>query len=85
MLFRSPVVAAIKADGGTSLVQVPEPSEVAATLSAAAVASLRANLAVAQIIPDPQIHVQPTDSLSPPPQAAGPANRRAASGPAGRG
>ena len=71
---QAPVVAAIKADGGTNLVQVPEPSEVAATLSAAAVASLQANPAVAQIIPDPQIHVLPTDSLSQPPRG-GPADR----------
>jgi hypothetical protein len=77
---QAPVVAAIKADGGTNLVQVPEPSEVAATLSAAAVASLQANPAVAQIIPDPQIHVQPTDSLSPPPQATQPTGRPSSRG-----
>jgi hypothetical protein len=77
---QAPVVAAIKAAGGTNLVQVPEPSEVAATLSAAAVASLQANPAVAQIIPDPQIHVQPTDSLSQPPPATLPSGRPSSRG-----
>jgi hypothetical protein len=74
---QAPVVAAIKADGGTNLVQVPEPSEVAATLSAAAVASLKANPAVAQIIPDPQVQMQPSDSLAQPPAAAQPTARPA--------
>jgi hypothetical protein len=77
---QAPVVAAIKADGGKNLVQVPEPSEVAATLSAAAVASLQANPAVAQIIADPQIHVLPPGSLSQPPAtrpAARPSSRGA--------
>ena len=74
---QAPVVAAIKADGGTNLVQVSEPSEVAATLSAAAVASLEANSAVAQIIPDPQVQMQPSGSLAQPPAAAQPAARPA--------
>jgi hypothetical protein len=74
---QAPVVAAIKADGGTNVVQVPEPSEVAATLSAAAVASLQANPAVAQIIPDPQVQMRPSDSLAQPPAAAQSAARPA--------
>jgi hypothetical protein len=74
---QAPVVAAIKADGGTNLVQVSEPSEVAATLSAAAVASLEADSAVAQIIPDPQVQMQPSGSLAQPPAAAQPAARPA--------
>jgi hypothetical protein len=77
---QAPVVAAIKADGGTNLVQVPEPSEVAATLSAAAVASLRANPAVAQVIPDSQIRVLNSDSLSPPPVASQTAGRPSSRG-----
>jgi hypothetical protein len=72
---QAPVVAAIKADGGTNLVQVPEPSEVAATLPASAVASLQANPAVARIIPDPQVQVVPSNPLSQPPVAAQPAGR----------
>src|ERR1700722_2250420 len=75
---QAPVVAAIKADGGTNLAQVSEPSEVAATLSAAAVASLEANSAVAQIIPDPQVQMQPSGSLAQPPAAAQPTAQPAA-------
>src|SRR5262245_15789904 len=77
---QAPVVAAIKAAGGTNLVEVPEPSEVAATLPAAAVASLQANPAVAQIIPDPQVQVLPPNTLSQPPPAAQQASRPAISG-----
>jgi subtilase family protein len=72
---QAPVVAAIKAAGGTNLVQVPEPSEVAATIPAAAVASLQANPAVARIISDPQVQVVPSNPLSQPPVAAQPAAR----------
>ena len=82
---QAPVVAAIKADGGTNLVQASEPSEVAATLSAAAVTSLAANPAVAQIIPDPQVQMRPSGSLAQPPAAAGSGNRWAGRGSAGRG
>jgi subtilase family protein len=63
------LVAAIRADGGTNLLQLSEPSAVAATLSASAVASLRANPAVAQVIPDPQIQVAPANPLAAPPVA----------------
>jgi phospholipase/lecithinase/hemolysin len=41
------IVAAIKAAGGTNVLQLTEPNAVAATLSASAVASLRANPKVA--------------------------------------
>ncbi len=63
------VVAAIRADGGTNVVQMSQPSAVAATLSASAVATLRANPAVAQVIPDPQVQVVPANPLAQPPAA----------------
>lgn len=53
------IVASIRASHGTGLVQTSAPSSVAATLSAAEVAALRHNPAVARIIPDPQIRVAP--------------------------
>jgi len=72
---QAPVVAAITADGGTNLLQVPAPSEVAATLSASAVSDLQADPAVAEIIPDPQIQVVPSNPLSQPPVASQPTAR----------
>jgi len=69
---QAPVVAAINAAGGTHVLQLTEPNEVAATLSASAVASLRTNPAVASVIPDPQIDVAPNDSLT---QSAAPASQ----------
>ena len=53
--------------------QAPEPSAVAATLSASAVAPLEGNPAVAQVIPDPQVQVQPSGSLAHPLQRLQPA------------
>ena len=66
------VVAAIKAAGGTNVLQLTEPNAVAATLSASAVASLRANPAVARVIPDPQITIAPADATTQPPVVPSP-------------
>src|ERR1700733_14752045 len=60
------VVAAIKAAGGTNVLQLTEPDAVAATLSAPAVASLRINPAVAKVTPAPQINIAPADAMTQP-------------------
>jgi Subtilase family len=57
------IVSSIRSSGGTGVLQVTEPSSVAATLSAAEVRALRGNPAVAEIIPDPQIQVAPASPL----------------------
>jgi hypothetical protein len=56
---QAPIVASIRASHGTGLLQLTAPSSVAATLSAAEVARLRADTAVAEIIPDPKVRVAP--------------------------
>ena len=60
---QAPVVSSIQASHGTGLLQLSDPSSVAATLSAAGVAALRANPAVAEVIPDPEISVAPAAPL----------------------
>jgi hypothetical protein len=60
------IVSSIKASHGTALLQLTEPSSVAATLSPAEVTSLRGNPAVAEIIPDPEIQVAPSSPPSVP-------------------
>ena len=57
------IVSSIRSSGGTGVLQVTEPSSVAATLSAAEVSALRGNPAVAEVIPDPQIQVGPATPL----------------------
>ena len=53
------IVSSIQASHGTGLMQVTYPSSVAATVSSAEVATLRANPSVAEVIPDPKIQVGP--------------------------
>src|ERR1700691_4951976 len=60
------VVSSIQASHGTGVVQLTEPSSVAATLSPAEVTALRGNPAVAEVIPDPTIDVGPATPLSVP-------------------
>jgi hypothetical protein len=60
------VVSSIQASHGTGVVQLTEPSSVAATLSSAEVTALRGNPAVAEVIPDPTIDVGPATPLSVP-------------------
>lgn len=56
---QAPLVAAIKAAGGSGIIQLTAPNAVAATVPAAAVASLRANPAVAEVVNDPSLPAQP--------------------------
>ena len=57
------IVSSIRSSGGTGVLQVTEPSSVAATLSASEVSALRGNPAVAEVIPDPKIQVAPASPL----------------------
>jgi hypothetical protein len=60
------VMSSIRASRGTGVIQLIAPSSVAATLSVAEVAKLRASRAVARIIPDPQVRVAPVSPASRP-------------------
>lgn len=72
------IVASMRANGGTSLTQLTAPNAVAARLSAAEVTRLRADPAVAEIVPDVRLSVlaggAPTASAAR--AAAGPADPR---------
>jgi Subtilase family len=63
------IVSSIRASHGTGLLQLSDPSSVAATLSAAEIAALRSSPAVAEVIPDPGIQVAPAVPLSVPREA----------------
>jgi len=52
---QAPVVASMKANGGTGVTQLVAPNAVAAQVSAAEVSQLRTNPAVAEIVPDVQL------------------------------
>ncbi len=56
---QDPIVASIKASGGTGVTRLVAPSAVAAHVSAAEVSRLRRNPAVAEIVPDVSVGVQP--------------------------
>jgi Subtilase family len=60
------IVASIRASHGTGLLQLTDPSAVAATLSAAEVSALRSNPAVAEVIPDTNVQVAPATPLTVP-------------------
>jgi hypothetical protein len=77
---QAPIVSSIKASGGTDVTQIVAPSAVAAHVSAAEVAQLRRDPAVAEIVPDVSVDMQPPGSapLSAATSAV-PAQRRAAS------
>jgi hypothetical protein len=60
------VVSSIRASHGTGLVQLTDPSAVAATLSAAEVAALRSSPGVAEVIPDPSVQVAPAIPMAVP-------------------
>ena len=64
---QAPLVAAIRAHGGTRVSQLAAPDAVAATLSAAEVAQLRTNPAVAEIVPDAMIQVAQVHTETAPP------------------
>jgi hypothetical protein len=64
---QAPIVSGMQAHGGRDVTRLVAPDAVAALLPAAEVARLRANPAVAEIVPDPRVTVQQ------PASAAGPA------------
>jgi hypothetical protein len=74
---QAPIVSGIRASGGTRVLQLTEPDSVAATVSAAEVATLRKNPAVAEVIPDPKLRVAPASPV-PVPRVAKVAKRQAA-------
>jgi hypothetical protein len=67
---QAPVVASIRSHGGTGVTQLAAPDAVAATVSAAEVARLRGNPAVAEIVPDAKIQVSQVHTEATPPAAA---------------
>ena len=72
------IVSGIKASGGTDVTQLVAPSAVAAHVSAAEVGQLRRNRAVAEIVPDVPVQMQPPGSASGPLTSTFPAPRRSA-------
>jgi hypothetical protein len=72
------IVASIKASGGTGVLRLVAPSAVAAHVPAAEVSRLRRNPAVAGIVPDVPVHMQPPGSAPAPLTSAVPVPRRSA-------
>jgi Subtilase family len=74
------IVSGIKASGGTEVTQLVAPNAVAAHVSAAEVSRLRRDPAVAEIVPDVPVHMQPPGSApSPLTRAVAPPRRSASS------
>ena len=73
------IVSSIKAGGGTEVIQLVAPSAVAAHVPAAEVSRLRRDPAVAEIVPDVPVHMQPPGSALSPPTSAAAVPRRSAS------
>jgi hypothetical protein len=73
------IVSSIKASGGTDVTQLVAPSAVAAHVSAAEVGRLRHDPAVAEIVPDVSVQMQPPGSALTALTAAGAAPRRSTS------
>jgi hypothetical protein len=67
---QAPIVSAIRSHGGTGVTQLAAPDAVAAKLSAAEVAQLRANPAVSEIVPDQNIQVSQVHTEAVPPVSA---------------
>ncbi|HEX3492924.1 MAG TPA: S8 family serine peptidase [Streptosporangiaceae bacterium] len=78
---QAPVVASIRSHGGTKVTQLTAPDAVAATLSAAEVARLRHNPAVAEIVPNARIQVSQVHTEAAPPLRASHATVRPGPGP----
>jgi hypothetical protein len=74
---QGPIVSSIRASGGTGITQIVAPSAVAAHVSAAEVARLRRDPAVAEIVPDLRVRVEPPGAAASPGAVAVP--RRSAS------
>lgn len=74
------IVSSIKASGGTEVTQLVAPSAVAARVPAAEVSRLSRDPAVAEIVPDVPVRMQPPGSAPAPLRTAAPAARRSAAG-----
>ena len=72
------IVSSIRASGGTEVTQLVAPSAVAAHVPAAEVSRLSRDPAVAEIVPDVPVRMQPPGSASDPLASAAPAPRRSA-------
>jgi hypothetical protein len=73
------IVSSIKASGGTEVTQLVAPDAVAARVSAAEVSRLGRDPAVAEIVPDVSVHMQPPGSAPSPLKSAVAVPRRSAS------
>jgi hypothetical protein len=82
---QAPIVASIKASGGTDITQLVAVSAVSAHVSAAEVAALRANPAVAQITPNASQPAQTGDAAVPLVAPADVAKAKPSSGSSGQG
>lgn len=69
---QAPIVSSIQSHGGTGVSQLTAPDAIAADVPAAEVAELRANPAVAEIVPDAMIQVAQVHTEAAPPVAASP-------------
>jgi hypothetical protein len=76
---QAPIVSGIKASGGTDVTRLVAPSAVAAHVSAAEVSRLRRDPAVAEIVPDISVQMQPPGAASSPATSAVAPRRSAAS------
>jgi hypothetical protein len=73
-----PIVSSLEASGGTEVTQLVAPNAVAAHVSAAEVSQLRRDSAVAEIVPDVPVQMQPPGSALSPLTSAAAAPRRSA-------
>ena len=76
---QAPIVSSIRATGGTGVTQLVAPSAVAAHVSAGEVARLRRDPAVAEIVPDLRVRVDPPGAAASPAAAAAAVPGRSAS------
>lgn len=83
---QAPLLTSIRSHGGTGVTQLAAPDAVAATVSAAEVARLRASPAVAEVVSDPGIQVsQVHTEAAPPASSVHVSTRPASSGQSGHG
>ena len=82
---QAPIVASIRSHGGTGVTQLAAPDAIAATLPSAEVSQLRADPAVAEIVPDTMIQVSQVHTESAPPASAEHVAAKLGGGPHGSG
>jgi Subtilase family len=82
---QGPIVASIRSHGGTGVTQLAAPDAIAATLPSAEVSQLRADPAVAEIVPDTMIQVSQVHTESAPPASAEHVAAKLGGGPHGSG